>query len=66
MLVPEALAHASIAGVSPVVGPSLSAVLHPSGQYTSRFGGHALIVKVVFDVAYIDVERHFAAASARD
>jgi hypothetical protein len=128
VLVPEALAHASITGVSPVVGPSLAAVPHrrgplrgprprrpasekleelkalwfeeakannvlplndmdvignpqdletfmglefnapvpPGGQYTSRFGSHALIVKVVFDDAYIDVERHFAAAMARD
>jgi hypothetical protein len=51
VLVPGALAYASIAGVSPVVG-----------LYAAP-GGAA------FDVAddtYIDVERHFAAAMARD
>jgi hypothetical protein len=48
------------------MGLEFNAPVPPGGQYTSRFGGHALIVKVVFDVAYIDVERHFAAAMARD
>jgi hypothetical protein len=49
--VPGALAYASIAGVSPVVG-----------LYAAP-GGAAFDVA---DDAYIDVERHFAAAMARD
>jgi hypothetical protein len=48
------------------MGLEFNAPVPPGGQYTSRFGSHALIVKVVFDDAYIDVERHFAAAMARD
>ena len=41
-----------------------------SSEYTPRFEfGGGRIVKVVFDVAddgYVDVERHMAAAMARD